>query len=140
MPLTIHAAWLPSETKVPDGQLFIWAELKHTDAAAASVAGEPESGTYGRTNGRETLTTRRGDSPDRRTAKVPSHPFQMPVGQLRHLVRELVGGDNQLDGQPTNATAWLPSQLGLPQARRGSFQRGQSALSGAETAAVRLAP
>jgi SNF2 family DNA or RNA helicase len=61
----------------------------------------------------------------------------MPVGQLRQLIRQLATA-NELDGQPANATVWLPSQSGQPQSRRGSFQRGVNALAGAE-APVRLA-
>jgi SNF2 family DNA or RNA helicase len=140
MPLTIHAAWLPAETKVPDGQLFIWAETEQPDTANGSTDGEREPHTNGHTNGHDSVATRRAEGSGRRPAKVPSHPAQMPVGQLRQLLRELVTADEGLDGQLINATAWLPSQFGQPQPRRGSFQRGVTALSGAETAPVRLAP
>jgi SNF2 family DNA or RNA helicase len=140
MPLTIHAAWLPAETKIPDGQLFIWAETEQSDVANGTRNGEREPSTNGHTNGSESIAARRAEANGRRPAKVPSHPAQMPVGQLRQLIRELVGVGDGADGQLDNATAWLPSQLGQPQPRRGSFQRGVTALSGAETAPVRLAP
>ncbi|MCB0117120.1 MAG: SNF2 helicase-associated domain-containing protein, partial [Caldilineaceae bacterium] len=93
--------------------------------------------TNGHANGGD-HASRRGES-GARPVKVPSHPAQMPVGQLRQLIRELALGED-MEGQPTNASAWLPSQLGQPVPRRGSFQRGVTALNGVETTPVRLAP
>ncbi len=137
MPLTIHAAWLPAETKLPDGYLLIWAELEQSETASVNSTQDGTTHTNGHPNGND--SSGRRNAPERRPAKVPSHPAQMPVGQLRQLLRQLIPGD-ELQAQPTNATVWLPSQLGQPQARRGSFQRGVNLLTGAENAPIRLAP
>ncbi len=120
MPLTIHAAWLRKNQPFPSGQLFIWAEdtipdlsIGTTTNGAASngdadptALGSPEPG-----NGRA------------RSAKIPSHPVQVPIGALRTLLAELLPDLAVKLGTPASTTVWLPSQDSGPLARQGHFQR-----------------
>lgn len=57
-----------------------------------------------------------------RLPKIPSHPGQISLGQLRALLTappiRLDPGDLQL----VNATVWLPTRQGVPLARRSVFQ------------------
>ena len=120
MPLTIHAAWLRKNQPFPSGQLFIWAEdtipdlsIGTTTNGAASngdadstALGSPEPG-----NGRA------------RSAKIPSHPVQVPIGALRTLLAELLPDLGVKLGTPASTTVWLPSQDSGPLARQGHFQR-----------------
>ncbi len=144
MPFTIHAAWLPAESKVPYGQLFLWAE-NHTPnpadenghdpvrrtvsptAETNGLAGRTDSPTYGGQNGRS------------RAAKVPSHPGQLAVGTFRQMIRQLATAE-ETDSTPSNALVWLPTQHGNPLTRIGSFQKGVSALSSGEAGPAFLSP
>ncbi len=111
MPLTIHAAWLiRAESPAPDGELFVWAEYhaipgaRHRDPdGSAARNGRP---THHRTsNGR---------------GRIPSHPAQVPVGQLRPLLGPLSGGIVP-ETRPANTVVWLPTRHGEPQTRTSSL-------------------
>ncbi len=144
MPFVIHAAWLRSDERaappnlrtgtpanaappLPDaGRLFFWGE--NTDAPL-QAAEQPVA-----------LSERAA-----RAAKVPSHPAQMSIGQLRRLLTthfpQLTapeeaetetatpsGSATQHQVDPaelalTTATVWLPTQDGQPLHRRGRLQQ-----------------
>ena len=149
MPFVIHAAWLRAGERaappnlraetptnaaapLPDaGRLFFWGE--NTDAAAQAVAQPAAS-----------------SERTARAAKVPSHPTQMSIGQLRRLLTthfpQLAAPDNTSYNAPnetatpngstaqqhqvdpaelalTTATVWLPTQDGQPLRRRGRLQQ-----------------
>lgn len=138
MPFTIHAAWLPSDSQAPQGQLFLWAE-SHThfvqdDSPADGPPGPgqqslphpADNGHHKEPNGRT------------RTAKVPSHPSQLAVGEFRQLVRQLATAE-EMNSTPATALVWLPTQNGRPLTRLGSFQKGVSALSQNENGPTTLA-
>jgi SNF2 family DNA or RNA helicase len=116
MPLTIHAAWIRVEEPVSASQLFLWAE--DPDIVGKLAVPPATAGAAARSaNGR---TTRK---------KIPSHPAQTSIGQLRAF---LTAGALRLttgDLQPANVTVWLPSQAGLPLARRSVFQAGGNGAS-----------
>ncbi len=131
MPFTIHAAWLPAESKVPYGQLFLWAE-SHTPAAAEESSLDQSAGS------RTDSPTYEGNGRSR-SAKIPSHPGQLAVGQFRQMVRQLATAE-ETDSTPSNALVWLPTQQGRPLTRLGSFQKGVSALHNGDGGAVFLAP
>jgi len=139
MPFTIHAAWLPAESIVPRGQLFLWAE-SHTPAAVEETISSP-----GAENGFHTPATAASNghakehNPRSRSAKVPSHPGQLAVGQFRQMVRPLATAE-EMDSTPSNALVWLPTQNGRPLTRLGSFQRGVSALANGDAGPTFLAP
>lgn len=143
MPFTIHAAWLPSESKVPNGQLFLWAE-SHTPNPAdengydvgrtVSPAGDaPVS------NGRADSPAYTGQNGRSRAAKVPSHPGQLAVGQFRQMMRQLATAE-ETDSTPSNALVWLPTQNGHPLTRLGSFQKGVSSLTNGDSGPTFLSP
>ena len=109
MPLTLHAAWIRADDGRPGGQLFLWAEdpdalLKAHPVAAATARVANENG------GRH------------RPPKVPSHPGQAAIGQLRGLLTAEPVGIPVADLHPISVTVWLSSQDGLPLARRSAFQ------------------
>ncbi len=144
MPFTIHAAWLPSESKVPNGQLFLWAE-NHIPAAADENGHDPVGRTGGPTveanglNGRTDSPTYPGQNGRSRAAKVPSHPGQLAVGPFRQMVRQLATAE-ETDSTPSNALVWLPTQHGHPLTRLGSFQKGVSTLANGDAGPSFLSP
>lgn len=144
MPFTIHAAWLPSDSQAPHGQLFLWAE-SHTQSVLDDNAfdapvgnGQPGNGQQGQPqparNGHHKEVNGR-----QRAAKVPSHPSQLAVGEFRQLVRQLATAE-EMDSTPANALVWLPTQSSRPLTRLGSFQKGVSALNHSENGPTTLAP
>ena len=139
MPFTIHAAWLPSESKVPYGQLFLWAE-SHTPVTAEEN-GPDSAGHNGFPSAHIPAANGQGKESNGRTraAKVPSHPGQLAVGQFRQMVRQLAN-DDEMDNTPSNALVWLPTQQGRPLTRLGAFQKGVSALTNGESGPTFLAP
>ena len=144
MPFTIHAAWLPAESKVPYGHLFLWAE-NHTPNPADENGHDPVSRTGSPTadtptpNGRTDSPTYAGQNGRSRAAKVPSHPGQLAVGPFRQMVRQLATAE-ETDSTPSNALVWLPTQNGNPLTRLGSFQKGVSALTNGEAGPTFLSP
>ncbi|MBI3958918.1 MAG: SNF2 helicase-associated domain-containing protein, partial [Chloroflexi bacterium] len=144
MSFTIHAAWLPAESKVPYGQLFLWAE-SHTPAAADENSYDLSAGNGIHTPGAAGRTGGRTDSPTyesngrSRPAKVPSHPGQLAVGEFRQMMRQLATAE-ETDSTPSNALVWLPTQNGHPLTRLGSFQKGVSALTNGDVGPTFLAP
>ncbi len=147
MPFTIHAAWLPSDSNMPQGQLFLWAE-NHTPATADDNGFEPlGNGVHtttprnanGHTNGHTNGHSKENGNGRNRAAKIPSHPSQLPVGQFRQMVRQLATAE-ETDSTPTNALVWLPTQNGRPLTRLGSFQKGVSTLNGDELGPTFLSP
>ncbi len=135
MPFVIHAAWLRSGERgappnlrtgtlanvgppLPDaGRLFFWGE--NTDAPVQVVA---QSAALGERTAR--------------AAKVPSHPAQISIGQLRRLLTThfpqlaapngSAAPQHQVDPAElalTTATIWLPTQDGQPLRRRGRLQQ-----------------
>ena len=133
MPFTIHAAWIRVDEPGSTSQLFLWAEdpdvVAKASPAFATMAPEADrSANFRHSNGRSTSS--RSATGRLRGPKVPSHPAQVSIGQLRALLT----GDpihvevNQL--QPANARVWLPSQGGMPLTRRSVFQSNGSGRSG----------
>ncbi len=68
--------------------------------------------------------------PRERGPKVPSHPSQVSIGQLRALLTGEPIGVAVPDLQPANAVVWLPSLDGAPLTRRSVFQSNGSGRSG----------
>lgn len=139
MPFTIHAAWLPADSIVPRGQLFLWAE-SHTpapvDENALAPSGDNGFSTPASVGGNGHAKESGGRS---RPAKVPSHPDQLAVGQFRQMVRMLATAE-EMTSTPSNALVWLPTQNGRPLTRLGSFQKGVSALANGDAGPTFLAP
>ena len=113
MPLTVHAAWLRFAGPNFGGEFFLWAE--EVDFSATSVS------TRTQTRGNGAPAARSGNG-RQRLPKIPSHPGQISIGQLRSLLTAefpdiLIG-----DMQPGNAVVWLPSQDGAPLVRRGLIE------------------
>ncbi len=107
MPLTVHAAWIHSDTSNAGHQLFLWAEDPDVSGRLQpALSGAPAA---------------RGGNGRHRQPKVPSHPGQVSIGQLRAVLSQELGAISPSDLQPANATVWLPSQDNLPLARRGLF-------------------
>ncbi len=107
MPLTLHAAWLPLREPWFDGNLFLWAESlefqKHPRPEATDVLN--------------------GGAPVRqRASKIPSHPGQLAINQLRVLIAEELPHLPVQSMQPTSVNVWLPSRDGAPLARRSILQ------------------
>ncbi len=115
MPLTLHAAWLRTEDLPPSGQLFLWAEQQDFSAPTTADAPPP-----GKANGRPPATNGNGRT---RTPKVPSHPHQVPIGQLRAILAHAISATAAQAVAPVNAFAWLPTLDGEPLRRRGVFER-----------------
>ncbi len=108
MPLTLHAAWIRADDGRAGGQLFLWAEdpdalLKAQPVAAAARSAHDTGGRH-------------------RPPKVPSHPGQAAIGQVRGVLTAEPLCIPVADLHPTSLTVWLPSQDGLPLARRSVFQ------------------
>jgi SNF2 family DNA or RNA helicase len=114
MPLTVHAAWIRADALSAGSQLCLWAEDPDAVGRPNPVAPAPPAGTARPGNGRQRLP------------KVPSHPGQVPIGQLRNLLSHELAA---LPGpfHPANLVVWLPSQGSLPLARRGVFQTNGAA-------------
>jgi len=124
MPLTLHAAWLPSGEPFFDGTLFFWAEsLEFQSAPRGESLPTPTASVV--LPGRQRLP------------KTPSHPGQLAINQLRTLIAEELPQLPVQSMQPANATVWLPSHGGVPLARRSVLQTVDKART--EHDAVRLA-
>lgn len=85
------------------------------------------------------LSAPRGNNGRQRQPKIPSHPAQVPIGQLRARLAEDFAPVIASALQPANATVWLPSLDGRPLARRGLFQATQSG-NGRNHGAATLVP
>jgi len=109
MPLTLHATWLRTDEPFFAGNLFFWAESLEFQSTACLETATASNGT-GTPNGRQ------------RQHKIPSHPGQLPVNQLRTLIAEELSRLPVQAMQPSNATVWLPSHSGVPLTRRGILQ------------------
>ncbi len=132
MPLTLHAAWLRSDVPYPDGRLFFWAEFPENSIANG---GSPALG------GGDVGAAQRAGNGRQRLSKVPSHPFQASVGQVRALMNELIPSLQADAVQLASASLWLPTEKGAPLARRSVLQHnGGNAAAPAHLDAVSLAP
>ncbi|MCX6045948.1 MAG: DEAD/DEAH box helicase [Chloroflexi bacterium] len=120
MPLTLHAAWLRSEQSFPDGYLFFWAE--NADFAAPDTSSETVTGQRSTTQ-----NTTRINGNRQRLPKIPSHPDQVAVGQLRSLLNEEFPALTATEMRPANAEIWLPSRNNVPLPRRAFSQSAGSA-------------
>ena len=123
MPFIIHAAWIRVEEPGSGSQLFLWAEDPDAVGKAQTSFATATTGVDHNANARSTNVRQRGP-------KVPSHPGQVSIGQLRAL---LTSESIQLavpDLQPANAIVWLPSVDGLPLTRRSVFQTNGSGRGG----------
>lgn len=104
MPLTLHATWLHKNEPFFDGNLFFWAEsLEFQQRASRLEVPAPGNAATGR----------------QRQHKIPSHPGQLPINQLRTLIAEDLPRLPVQSMQPSNVTVWLPSHYSAPLARRG---------------------
>src|SRR5690349_1919619 len=106
MPLTLHAAWLRFDQPFPDGNLFFWAEnadFAVLDSAQAITANGGSTALREATNGAPKANSRQ------RVLKIPSHPSQVAVGQLRSLLLEEFPALITTEIRPINAEVWLPS-------------------------------
>jgi len=138
MPIILHATWLTSGAPLSSGELFLWAENADVtlfDQRSSSVAtgasrGRLSAAQSSAVNLKNPSTpaslgrTRSGSGKGgrQRTAAVPSHPAQIPLGQLRQLLRgPFAALPRKL--RPTNVTVWLPSDGHAPLVRGGA-QRG----------------
>ena len=121
MPLTLHAAWLRSDQPFPSGNLFFWAE--HADVSspkATDIANATHTNANsGSTNAR---SPNHGTNNRQRTPKIPSHPNQIAVGQLRSTLLEEFPALAATQLSLANAEIWLPSRHGLPLTRRSLSQ------------------
>lgn len=101
MPSILHSAWLQSLEPKSQGELFLWA--RHLDVSAQPQPSEKANG--GRT------------APER--PRIPSHPQQMALGQLRQRLAHqfpYIAPDKM---RPVNTAAWFPTLNGVPETRRG---------------------
>lgn len=110
MPLTVHAAWIRLDSPAAGSQLFLWAEDPDLSGARPPIP-------------RAVPAPREGHSRHRQP-KVPSHPGQVSIGQLRAVLSQELAAAAPSDLQPANATVWLPSLGERPLARRGLFAHG----------------
>lgn len=108
----MHGAWLRSEHSTLDGQFFFWAE--NQDSAPADFD----------------VLSRRDDAVDstrgalrQRTPKIPSHPLQAPVLQLRAALAEQLHSLAAADLQPISASVWTPTSDGAPLLLRTAFSQ-----------------
>ncbi len=102
MPVILHAAWLRSDPQVPEGLLFFWAEDQDGEAAVAPASSGVRTGSSGRS----------------RSSKVPSHPLQTPVSQLRELLIEQMPALSRAALTPASASVWAPTHAGQPVLQR----------------------
>lgn len=108
MPSILHAAWLPLQETLSGGELFLW--CRNLDYAV-----QPQS----------TVDTPTAVGNDERQ-RVPSHPQQMPLGQLRQQLLHQFPGLSIDKMRPTSATAWFPTSNGIPESRRTVFQHAST--------------
>src|SRR3954449_9879029 len=118
MPFTIHAAWIRVDEPGSTSQLFLWAEDPDVVTKAPPVQVTAATDGSRSANGRH------------RGPKIPSHPSQVSIGQLRALLTSDPIHVAVQNLQPANATVWLPSLEGLPLTRRSVFQSNGSGHSG----------
>lgn len=111
MPLTLHAAWLPQREPWFDGNLFLWAESLEFPKNFRPEAPDALNG---------------GVSARQRTSKIPSHPGQLAINQLRILIAEELPHLPVHSMEPTSVNVWLPSQDGAPLARRSILQQNSA--------------
>lgn len=139
MPLTLHAAWLRFDQPFPDGNLFFWAE--NADFAVLDSA-QAVTANGGSTALREAANGAPKGNSRQRVLKIPSHPSQVAVGQLRSLLLEEFPALITTEIRPINAEVWLPTQAGVPLARRSFSQSGSgtSSRSGGGASAPNLSP
>lgn len=124
MPVILHAVWLTSEIPLPGGKLFVWAEntdFSHSPQQCKTSAHSSLISGNGSRSGREQAAAKARS----RSAQVPSHPGQIPLGQLRQQLLERFSLLLARHMKPANVTVWLPSSDGAPIARRGLFQPAQ---------------
>jgi hypothetical protein len=89
--------------------LFLWAEdIDRLDWPVTSVTAPNSRG-----NGNDRASNGR-----QRTPKVPSHPHQASIGNLRSLLASEFESFDTGQTQPSNAVIWLPSVDGAPLSRR----------------------
>lgn len=101
MPLILHAAWLRSDPHLPDGQLFFWAENQEDGALSENLSNPAHSKVPAK--------------PARqRAGRVPSHPLQAPVSQLRAVLVEQMPALAHTALAPTSASVWAPTVDGAP--------------------------
>jgi SNF2 family DNA or RNA helicase len=117
MPLTLHAAWLRSEGPFADGNLFFWAETLEFSALSRTEPAPVGGALLSRTRG----------------PKTPSHPGQVSVHQLRHLLSEELPSLPLTSLQPTSASIWLPTRNGQPLARRSVVHTSTDGRTGVAT-------
>jgi len=107
--------------------LFLWAEdqdLSNGSGNGSRLSSGETAGAAKTANGRQ------------RTPKVPSHPSQAAIGQLRSALAAGFTSIAPSAAQPATAVVWLPSQDGLPLTRRNVFRSAASGNGGhARTAA-----
>ena len=131
MPFTIHAAWIRVDEPGSTSQLFLWAEdpdvvarispafaTTATEAARSPIPRSSIGNVNSNINGRQ------------RGPKIPSHPAQVSIGQLRALLTSAPIHVAVANLQPANARVWLPSLDGQPLTRRSVFQSNGSGRSG----------
>ena len=123
MPFTIHAAWIRVDEPGSTSQLFLWAEdpdvvSKASPAFATPAPEAARSANLRNPNGRQ------------RGPKIPSHPAQVSIGQLRAMLTSAPIHVAVANLQPANARVWLPSLDGQPLTRRSAFQTNGSGRSG----------
>ena len=114
MPLTLHAAWLRVDTPFSNGRLFFWAE--NTDVSTAAGA---NGGPNGDAADPATLSIEPEVGGRIRAEKVPSHPSQASVGQVRALLLDSSATLQSDSLQLATVVVWLPSRHGMPTTRRG---------------------
>jgi hypothetical protein len=118
MPFTIHAAWIRADEPGSTSQLFLWAEdpdvVIKNPVGFATASADVARGSIGRQRG----------------PKIPSHPAQVSIGQLRALLTSEPVHVPVDQLQPANARVWLPSLNGMPLTRRSVFQSNGSGHSG----------
>ena len=118
MPFTIHAAWIRVDEPGSSSQLFLWAEDPDVVGKASPVPAIVATDVARSANARQ------------RGPKIPSHPSQVSIGQLRALLTSDPIHVPVQTLQPANARVWLPSLDGLPLTRRSVFQSNGSGRSG----------
>ena len=161
MPVTLHAAWLRTDDPLSGGQLFLWAEdspppIQHSEAPSNPTPLLEENGNCHKNSHRHIERAQNAalqsqspispaGSPDfmhqrfnnqrQRTAQIPSHPAQVPLSRLRQQLVQQFSALNAETLEPARAVVWLPSQFGVPLARRTVLhhQNNQSNQNGAAT-------
>ncbi len=114
MPIILHGAWLRSLDTTQDHSFFLWAEdLEQSlrwDNTTSNTPTEPRP---------HRAASRQSNGAGRqRLPKVPSHPHQASISQLREALTTEFAAIDSSATKPMNATVWLPSQAGAPMSRR----------------------